>query len=104
MKVPVMSRHSTIWCVFIAAALFAGCRTSQHVAPQLHAVPPSSADVPKELAKVVLPLYTIEPPDILVVEAIHVVPKSPYFLRTGDVIAVNVLGTLPDAPISGAYP
>jgi polysaccharide export outer membrane protein len=41
---------------------------------------------------------------MLVVEAIHVVPKSPYLLRTGDLIAINVLGTLPDAPISGAFP
>jgi polysaccharide export outer membrane protein len=103
-KVPGMSRQSTIWCVVIAATLFAGCRTAQHVAPPLQAVPPLSADVPKELSKVVLPLYTVEPPDILVVEAIHVVPKSPYLLRTGDLIAINVVGTLPDSPISGAFP
>jgi len=51
-----------------------------------------------------LPLYTVEPPDILVVEAIQVVPKSPYILRTGDLIAISVLGTLPDAPISGPFP
>ncbi|MDZ4821500.1 MAG: polysaccharide biosynthesis/export family protein [Planctomycetota bacterium] len=61
------------------------------------------ADMPRELSKTVLPTYTIEPPDILVIEAIHIVPRSPYLLRTGDVIAVSVIGTLPDAPISGAY-
>lgn len=61
------------------------------------------ADMPRELSKTVLPTYTIEPPDILVIEAIHIVPRSPYFLRTGDVISVNVMGTLPDAPIAGAY-
>jgi len=60
-------------------------------------------DMPRELSKTVLPTYTIEPPDILVIEAIHIVPRSPYFLRTGDVIAVNVIGTLPDAPIAGAF-
>ena len=48
--------------------------------------------------------YTVEPSDILVVEAIHIVPKSPYLLRTGDLIAINVAGTLPDSPISGAFP
>jgi polysaccharide export outer membrane protein len=61
-------------------------------------------DMPRELSKVVLPVYTIEPPDILVIEAIHIVPRSPYSLRTGDVLAINVIGALPDAPISGAFP
>src|SRR4029434_4597699 len=51
-----------------------------------------------------LPTYVIEPPDILVVEAIHVVPKSPYLLRTGDIVAISVVGTPPDAPVAGAYP
>src|SRR5215470_1140232 len=61
------------------------------------------ADMPRELSKTVLPTYIIEPPDILVIEAIHIVPRSPYFLRTGDVISVNVVGTLPDAPITGSF-
>src|SRR6185436_5698811 len=51
-----------------------------------------------------LPTYVIEPPDILVVEPIHVVPKSPYLLRTGDIVAISVVGTLPETPISGAFP
>ena len=59
--------------------------------------------MPRELSKVVLPVYTVEPPDILVIEAIHIVPRSPYLLRTSDVIAINVLGTLPDAPVAGAF-
>jgi polysaccharide export outer membrane protein len=56
------------------------------------------------LSKVVLPQYRVEPPDILVIEAIHIVPRSPYALRTGDLVAITVLGTLPDAPVAGAYP
>jgi polysaccharide export outer membrane protein len=55
------------------------------------------------LNKVVLPTYTIEPPDILVIEAIHIVPRSPYLLRTADVLAINVINVLPDAPIAGAF-
>ncbi len=68
--------------------------------PHLPGPPP---DMPRELSKVVLPTYTVEPPDILVVEAIHIVPKSPYALRTGDILAITVLGTLPDTPVAGAY-
>jgi polysaccharide export outer membrane protein len=59
---------------------------------------------PRELNKVVLPPYTIEPPDMLVIQAVHIVPRPPYRLRTFDSLAIQVQGTLPDAPISGVYP
>ena len=88
-----------------AAALQFGCRAAYpypHHPPALEASLPAP-DMPRELSKVVLPVYTIEPPDILVIEAIHIVPRSPYLLRTGDVIAINVARALPDAPISGAF-
>jgi polysaccharide biosynthesis/export protein len=81
-----------------------GCRAPHPHYPTLppEFVPPP--DMPRELSKAVLPTYVIEPPDILVIEAIHIVPRSPYDLRTGDILAINVLGTLPDAPVSGAFP
>lgn len=66
-------------------------------------IPSPPPDTPRELAKVALPTYRVEPPDILVVEAIHVVPRSPYVLRTADVLGINVSGTLPDAPVGGAF-
>jgi polysaccharide biosynthesis/export protein len=31
------------------------------------------------------------------------VPRSPYQLRTSDVLAIDVLGTLPNAPVAGAF-
>ncbi|MHC4176934.1 MAG: polysaccharide biosynthesis/export family protein [Planctomycetota bacterium] len=60
--------------------------------------------MPRELSKVVLPTYTIEPPDILMIDAIHVVPLPPYHLRTLDLLGISVPGALSDAPIDGAYP
>lgn len=60
--------------------------------------------VPHELCKTSMPMYVIEPPDILMIDAIHVVPKPPYRLKTSDVLAIQVLGTLPDSPIAGLYP
>ena len=75
-------------------------RKGAHLPPHLPSPPP---DMPRELSKVVLPTYTVEPPDILVVEAIHIVPRSPYSLRVGDVVAITVQGTLPDTPVTGAY-
>jgi polysaccharide export outer membrane protein len=88
------------------AAMASGCKLhpSPHGAKLPHHLPHPPPDTPRELAKVVLPQYTIEPPDILVIEAIHIVPRSPYALRTGDLLAITVLGTLPDAPVAGAYP
>ncbi len=61
-------------------------------------------DAPRELHKATLPRYVVEPPDVLDISAIHVVPKTPYHLRTLDTLSVNVFGTLPDAPIAGIYP
>jgi polysaccharide biosynthesis/export protein len=65
--------------------------------------PATFAEMPRELSKVALPTYRIEPPDILMIEAINLVPRSPYHLRTSDVLAVQARGTFPDAPIEGAY-
>ena len=99
-------------CTIIVFALVAalvcapGCKLHhghQHGATLPKHLPHPSPDTPRELAKVVLPTYTIEPPDILVIEAIHIVPRSPYHLRTADILAITVQGTVPDAPIAGAY-
>jgi polysaccharide export outer membrane protein len=38
------------------------------------------------------------------IDAIHVVPREPYYLRTFDVIAVQVQGAPPESPIAGSYP
>jgi polysaccharide export outer membrane protein len=58
-------------------------------------------DVPRELEKQSLPSYMIEPPDILLVDAIRVVPLPPYKIEPLDVLLLNVTGTLPNEPISG---
>jgi polysaccharide export outer membrane protein len=59
---------------------------------------------PREMNKAILPPYTVEPPDILTIEAVHAVPKFPYRVKTLDTLSIEVNGTLPDAPISGIYP
>jgi polysaccharide biosynthesis/export protein len=73
-------------------------------APASEATPQPQHEVPRELCKTVLPAYIIEPPDILVIDAIHVVPRPPYRLRTLDVIAIQVQGVPNDMPISGTFP
>ena len=88
------------------AALFSlavsGCRS---VPPHPDAVAAQWAApaAPRELDKVVLPPYRIEPPDVLSVDAINIVPRPPYRLRTLDRLYVHVENTLPEAPIIGIY-
>ncbi len=86
-----------------------GCQTMPHgeVVQEMSMGDPafgSACDTtPRELAKVILPTYRVEPPDVLLIDAIHVVPRAPYHLRTLDTLAIDVQGTLPESPISGLY-
>jgi protein involved in polysaccharide export with SLBB domain len=66
------------------------------------ATPPQSSP-PSELAKVSLPRYRIAPPDILVVQAVRLFPKAPYFLQSSDFVQIIVPGTPVDQPIAGTF-
>jgi len=66
--------------------------------------PPPESSVPRELDKVTLPRYVIEPPDILLIEGVKLVPKSPHRIETFDVLLIRVSGALPEYPIDDAYP
>lgn len=86
----------------LAASFFVssiGCRTVN--AKKLPPAPPP--DVPRELSKVALPPYVIEPPDILLIDAIKVVPRAPYHIEALDALQITVLGAYPEHPIAGAY-
>jgi len=66
--------------------------------------PPDPGRMPaKELAKITLPPYVIEPPDILLVDALRVVPKPPFRTQSFDTLQVIVEGTLLEQPINGLY-
>ncbi len=92
----------------------AGCQTpltvrgqSSPIAAHPQAEPgvtPWVASVPTEKDKSTLPTYTIEPPDILMIDAVKLVPKSPYHVEPLDVLQILVANPLIDQPISGPYP
>ena len=67
-------------------------------------VTPWVASVPTEKDKSTLPTYVIEPPDILLIDAVKLVPKSPYRVEPLDVLQILVANPLIDQPISGQYP
>lgn len=65
--------------------------------------PPITSPVPRELEMVTMPRYVIEPPDILLIEGVKLVPKSPHRIETFDVLLVRVAGAFPEQPIDNAY-
>jgi polysaccharide export outer membrane protein len=83
----------------IACLFSTGCWTTQPF-PQCPGGPP----LPRELHKTILPDYVIEPPDILLIDALTVSPKPPYKIATGDVLVIQVPNAFPTDPISGLYP
>jgi polysaccharide biosynthesis/export protein len=112
---PMAKRHKEsrrmrrcAWLLCIAGLLpvvLGGCRTIDPHAPEqpVLVVPPQS-NAPRELAKVMMPRYVIEPPDILTIDAIRSIPKSPYQLRPTDALNIRVQNALEEAPIGGIYP
>jgi protein involved in polysaccharide export with SLBB domain/beta-lactamase regulating signal transducer with metallopeptidase domain len=48
--------------------------------------------------------YVIDSPDVLLIDAVKVVPKPPYHIEPQDTLEIFVLGTLPDQNIAGPYP
>jgi polysaccharide export outer membrane protein len=85
--------------------------TDDSTAPVLpnHPLPPgappadSGGSVPTELHKTMHPPYVIEPPDILYIDAIRIVPRPPYRIEALDILLIQVAETLPNQPIAGPF-
>jgi polysaccharide biosynthesis/export protein len=59
--------------------------------------------VPVEKNMMTLPEYVIEPPDLLAISAVKLVPKPPYKIEPLDTLQVNAIGTRPEQPVAGTY-
>jgi polysaccharide biosynthesis/export protein len=59
--------------------------------------------LPQKRTAVSLPNYRIEPPDIVLLEMLKMVPLTPYRLETYDVLQIRAAGTLVDQPVDGFY-
>jgi polysaccharide export outer membrane protein len=58
---------------------------------------------PNEKAKTFLPAYVIEPPDVLTIDGIRLIPRPPYRIEPLDVLLISVPSALPTQPITGPY-
>ena len=103
-NLPLSQRLSLSLFSMALAASCSGCALLGHH-QAAHSPTPvvDTSMMPRELNKTTLPPYVIEPPDILIVEAVHLTPKAPYRFRSGDSVALKVIGTLPEAPIEGIF-
>ena len=111
------------WLVAAAVAAGSGCASSDggprplfgggrgplggqaaviHPAPKAPQVPPSS--LPRELNKVTHPPYTVEAPDILLIDAQRLIPLPPYRVEPLDVLYLFAPGAPERDPINGPYP
>ena len=93
----IRMRVGPVMAILLATAWSGGCHGIDSPQPSL---PP--ADVPRELVKVTLPDYRVEPPDILLIEAVRAVPKPPYKAEPLDVLFVQLPPAVPnEPPLSG---
>jgi polysaccharide biosynthesis/export protein len=98
-----MASHAWVFRIVLLACAtgVSGCASRVPSAGRI----PGDIPVPvaRELDKVSLPRYVIEPPDVLLIDALRVVPKSPFRIEPLDILYLDVTGTPIDSPIRGPY-
>lgn len=101
--------RSTSWAICLAASVLSaasGCTHFLEPRSDFPITPPAPSPhslVPRELDMVSLPPYVIEPPDILMINAIKVVPKPPHRIETFDGLIIRVLGVPVEQPIENVF-
>ncbi len=92
------------WLLAVACLGLVGCRTVDiDSRPMDLAVAAPQLEPPRELAKMSLPPYRIEPPDVVQLQMGKVIPLTPYKVDVYDVLWVSVKGTPQEEPIEGYY-
>jgi polysaccharide export outer membrane protein len=100
--------HRSCWLQLVGLLLFAaaggGCHFAYPGRDPGGPKPCVPAGVPRELYKTVLPEYIIEPPDLLSIDAISLIPSQSYRLRPLDAISLVTTGNIPpEYHLSGQY-
>jgi polysaccharide biosynthesis/export protein len=93
-KVPTLL---AAWLVLGAFLAGAGC----HSCGWSCTSPPG--EVPRELNLATQPPYVVAPPDILLIDAVRVVPRPPYHIEPLDALFIRATNVLQEEPIAGIY-
>jgi len=80
-----------------------GCHAVDYYDQSLQKPMPQAMEPPREKALISLPTYRVEPPDILQIEMLKLVPRPPYRVDIFDVLQIRVMGTILDQPIDGFF-
>ena len=86
-----LGRSLITWLVLVSPLVEVGCVTP----PQQRLMQLQSSSVPRELDKVNLPDYIVEPPDVLIIQAAHTLRTPDSRLLTGDRLQVRLKNGLP---------
>jgi polysaccharide export outer membrane protein len=106
----ILRKREILKLVAVIATLTAlGCKTTNQppsvIPPNSEGNdPPSIAErigLQKRETKVCLKDYRVEPPDILMIEAVRAVPKPPYKAEALDVLFISLAVPLPNEPLTG---
>lgn len=87
-------RRLAVVSTLVACCCLSGCQAfflpihETPVTPQ----PSLDNDIPREKLMVSLPTYVVEPPDILTIQAVKLIPKSPHHLEIYDYVSVRAEG------------
>jgi polysaccharide export outer membrane protein len=98
----VSNARSIFAAVGLAALLLSGCKTINPYDPRLEPPLPEAFQPPREMNKVSLPAYRIEPPDVVSIEMLKLVPLPPYRAEVFDVLQIRCY-TPPDYPTIDNY-
>jgi polysaccharide biosynthesis/export protein len=93
----VQPRWAALAALTLVCAGSAGCVSCPHD------VAAADNNLPRELVKTALPPYMVEPPDILLIDALRVIPKPPYHIEPLDALAIQAANAPATAPIGGLY-
>ena len=97
------SRGSALLAAWSVALALTGCKVINPYDPKIEQPVPAAQQPARELAKVSLPAYRIEPPDILQIEMLKLVPLPPYRAEIFDVLQIRVVNAMADQPIDNYY-
>ena len=65
--------------------------------------PAPNLPIPTEKQMTTHPAYIIEPPDILLLQPVRLIPKPPYHVEPLDLLQIQVSEALPNQPVNGPF-
>jgi protein involved in polysaccharide export with SLBB domain len=104
MRIHAFRPYAYLLIAVLAALNVTGCQQPfDHYSGTLQAPVEPGMRPPREVEKVSLPPYIVEPPDILAIEMLKMIPLPPYHIDVYDVLQIRASFTIPDQPIDNFY-